>query len=84
MGAVDHDAALGHLVDVSTKVTPRAAEVVDDVPVMHDLMEDVDRRPLELQHLVDHVDGHVDAGTEAAGIGEDDFHVGKFKPTSCL
>jgi hypothetical protein len=51
---------------------------------MNDLVIDLDRRAFELEHLVHHVDGHVHAGAKAAGVGEDDFHVGKFNPTSFL
>ena len=33
------------------------------------------RMPYAIDDLVDDVDGHADTGTEAAGIGEEKFHV---------
>jgi len=45
------------------------------VLVVHDLVVDVDLLAgKEIQELVHDVDGHMDTGTEAAGVGEKDSH----------
>jgi hypothetical protein len=74
MGAVDDDAALGDLGDVVDERDPAGAEVVYDVEVVNDLVVDVNGCALDVQDLIDDVDGHVDAGAESAGVSEEDFH----------
>ena len=61
---------LGLLVDED-----RAArlEVADDVQVVDDLLAHVDRRPVELERLLDRLDGALDPGAVAAGRGEEHF-----------
>ena len=59
-----------------TNVTPRPSKSFDDVAIVNDLMVDVNWRPFGLENLLDGLDRHVDAGTEAAGIGKDDLHFG--------
>ena len=54
----------------STKIAPRRSSVCDDVLVVHDLLAHVDRRPVQLQGLLDGDDGPVDPGAVAAGRGE--------------
>ena len=52
------------------------AQVVDDELVMHHFVAHIDRRAEALQCLLDDLDGALDAGAEAARIGEQDFHGG--------
>ena len=74
MGAVNDRAAGRDFLDRIDERNPPADEVIHDVLVMHDLVVDVDRGAVVLEHLVDALDGHVDAGTETAGVCEDDLH----------
>src|SRR5262249_19182540 len=53
---------------------PQLPETLDHRPVVDDLVIDVQRRAEQLQSTLQAVDGHVDAGTEAARIGKDDLH----------
>jgi hypothetical protein len=43
---------------------------------VHDLVTHVDRRPVELERLFHDLDGALDAGAEAAGLGQDNAHGG--------
>jgi len=71
----EHDNAsgrdFGELLDEHRALRP---QVIDDEPVVHDLVPHVDR-PAEFREcLFDDGDGAVDAGAEAARIGQEDFH----------
>ncbi len=59
----------------STNTAPLRAEVVDDVAVVHDFVAHVDRRAVLLERALDDGDRAIDAGAEAARIGEQDVHV---------
>jgi hypothetical protein len=48
-------------------------EILDDVGVVDDLVADVDRRAELVQRALDDLDRALDAGTEAARLGEEDF-----------
>ena len=64
----------------STNTAPFALQVVDDEPVVHDLVAHVDRRAVLRERLLDDRDRAVDAGAEAARIGEQDLHQRSFWP----
>ena len=51
-----------------------AAQVLDDVLVVHDLVSHIDGRAVQLQRTLDDLDRALDAGAETTGIGEQDFH----------
>ena len=57
----------------SMKIAPFLLQVVDDVGVVDDLVAHVDRRAERLQRALDDLDRAIDAGAEAARLGEDDF-----------
>ena len=71
----DDRAAAGHLVELVDEHRAQAAQSLDHVAVVHDLVAHVDRRPEQLERTLDDVDRAVDAGAEAARIGEQDLHV---------
>ena len=48
--------------------------LANHVKVVNDLVIDVDRGALDVEHLVDDIDRHVDAGAKAAGVGKQDLH----------
>jgi len=50
------------------------AEPLDDMQVMDDLVVDIQRRTEQLQCPLQAVDGHVHAGAEPPGVGENDLH----------
>ena len=74
--AEDHGAAGGHLVQLLDEHRALGAQVVDHEPVVHDLVAHVDRRAELRERALDDRDGAVDAGAEAARIGEQDVHQG--------
>ena len=69
----EHDQpVLGHLVQLLDEHGAQAAQLVDDVAVVDDLVADIDRRAVLAQRLLDDLDGALDAGAEAARAGEQD------------
>jgi hypothetical protein len=66
----DHRGAIGHLVQFLHEHRTAVLEVVDDEAVVDDLVADVDRRAIEIEHTLHDLDGAVDAGAEAAGVSE--------------
>ena len=74
MCAEDHRRAGGNLVQLVDEHRPLGAQILDHVAVMHDLVANVDRRPVQLERALDDLDGALDAGTKPSRIGEYDFH----------
>src|SRR5690606_22874458 len=75
MGTEHNGAAFGDIVEFLDKHRPFGAQVVNDELVVHDFMAHVYRRAEQFERALDDVDGAVNAGTETAGIGEQDLHV---------
>ena len=74
----EHDQpVLGHLVQLLDEHRTQAAQLVDDVAVVDDLVADIDRRAVLAQGPLDHVDRALDPGAEAARAGEQDGQVGE-------
>ena len=69
MGAEDRDAARRHLVDLVDKMRPFAAQPLDDVPVMDDLMAHIDRRPVFFERALDDLDRPFDPGAKSSRLG---------------
>ena len=74
VGAKDDRGAAGDRRDRLDEGDALAHEALHDVLVVHDGVVDVERRADEVDKLLHGVDGHVHAGAEAAGTGEDDLH----------
>src|SRR5712691_4146921 len=72
--AEDHGLAVRHFAEFLNEDRAFQLERVDDVAAMHNLMPDVDRRPIGLERQLHDVDGPVHAGAETSGIGEIDIH----------
>ena len=85
MGAVDHHAARRDFTDLVHEHDAAALEFFNHVLVVHDLVKDVDRRALGGEDLLNRLDRHVDAGTETAGIGQNDLHrrLNRMGTTAC-
>ena len=85
----EHDRrTLGHLVELLDEHGSALGQRVDDVLVVHDLLADVHRRPVEVERLLDGDDRAVDAGAVAARVGEEhapadgghaEVHVGRHR-----
>ncbi len=70
-----HDDAAGrYLGELLDEDGTFGLEVVDDVPVVDDLVAHVDRRAELRERLLDDRDRTIDTGAEPAGIGEQDVH----------
>ena len=67
-----HDGALGHLVGLVDEDGARLGQRLDDVPVVHDLVADVDGRAVLLERALHGLDGAVDARAVPARFGEQD------------
>ena len=67
-------APVGHLRHVVDERHPLLGEPLDDVPIVDDLVVDVDVRPEDANRLVETVDRHIDPGTKAARVGKEDVH----------
>ena len=65
-----HDGALGHLVGLLDEDRTGLGQGVHHVPVVHDLVPDVDRRAVLFQRTFDRLDGPVDAGAVATRLGQ--------------
>ena len=74
VGAVEDGGAVRDLVDAVDEDDAALAKALDDVPVVDDLVIDVERRAEEFEGAFEALDGHVDAGAEAARVGQDDSH----------
>jgi hypothetical protein len=77
VGGEHRDRAIGHFGEFIDKNRATGAQILDHVAVMHDFVADIDWRAEFQQGAFDDVDGAFDAGAEAAGLGEHDFHGGQ-------
>src|SRR5262249_33984617 len=74
VGAVEDRAALGDLVDAIHEDDTALAETLDDGTVVDDLVIYVQRRAEQFEGALQALDGHVNAGAEAAGISQNNLH----------
>ena len=74
VGAEDGDRAVGDLVQLLDEPGALGGEFLHDPLVVDDLVAHIDRRPVALERLLDDLDRALDAGAEAARLGEDDLH----------
>ena len=70
VGRQHHHRALGHVLLGVDEHRAAVGQLLDDVPVVHDLLAHVDRRAEVVERPLDRVDGAVDAGAVAAGRGQ--------------
>ena len=71
MGGVDHPRAGRHLVQLIDEDRALLGKIIHDVAVVHDLLAHVDGRAKGVQGNLDDIDGPNYAGTEAAGLQEE-------------
>jgi hypothetical protein len=69
MRGKDHRCAVRHLVQLRHEDRALRLQAVDHEAVVHDLVADIDWRPVAFERELDDADGAVDAGAEAARGG---------------
>ena len=67
----DHDRALGHLVGLVDEDRAALLETPYDVQVVHDLLAHVDGGAVQLEALLDRLDGAIDTRAVAPRLGEE-------------
>ena len=72
--AEDRHRARRHLVDLVDKAGALGAQPLDDMPVVHDLVPDIDRRAVFLERALDDLDRPFDPGTKPAGLRQHHSH----------
>ena len=72
MGAEDDERALGHLGLLVDEDGAALAELLDDVLVVDDLLADVDGRAVQVECVLDGLNGAIDARAIAARGREED------------
>ena len=68
VGAEDRDAARRDLVDLVDEMRPFAAQPLDDMAVVDDLVADIDRRAIFFERALDDLDRPFDPGAEASRL----------------
>src|SRR5262249_18759113 len=66
----DHDSARGHLIGLVDEDHTAALQGLHHIPVVHDLLTYIHRRPVRLESLLDGGHRTVDPGTVATGTGQ--------------
>jgi hypothetical protein len=74
VSAVKDDLIRGDFVDAIHEDDAALLEAFNDMAVVYDLVINIKRSAEKLQRALEAVYRHVDAGAEAARIGENDFH----------
>ena len=72
VGAEHRHRAGRDFVELVDEHRPAGAQVLDHVPVVHDLVTDIDRRPVFLERALDDLDRPLHAGAEPARLGQND------------
>src|SRR5579875_405998 len=84
MGAEDRDIAGRHLVDLVDEDGSLGAQPLDDMAVVHDLVTDIDWRPVFFERALDDLDRSFDPGAEAPGLGQYHAHHLVSRPSSAF
>ena len=75
VGAEQNNGAVGNFGEILDELGALRAQLFHDVPVVDDLMPDVDRGSEHVERLPHGADGALDSGAETADIGEQNLHV---------
>ena len=65
-----HGRAIGNIIQLVHENRPGLAQPIDNIAIVYDLVADIDRCPEQVERAFDDVDGAVDAGAKAAGVGK--------------
>ena len=74
MGAEHRNGPLRDVSDIFDESSALRAQTLDNVPVVHDLVPNVDGRAVDLQGALDDVDGTDDSGAEPSWLREQHMH----------
>jgi hypothetical protein len=74
MSGKDNMAAVGHFIEFLDKNRAFGFQAVNDVPVVDDLMADIDRRAMLFECEFDDLDGSINARAKPARGSEQQFH----------
>jgi hypothetical protein len=75
MRAEHGDGPVRHFVELFDETRSLAAQILDDVPVVHDLVAHIDGCAVPLQRTIDDLDRADDSRTKTARLSKDDSHV---------
>jgi hypothetical protein len=75
VGAENHRSIVRDFVEFIDKDCALLPKAVDNVFVVYDFVTDKHRSAEQFQRAFDNADGAVNAGAEASGVSEMDFHV---------
>jgi hypothetical protein len=73
--AENSDGAVRHFVKFLDETRALATQVVDNMPVVNDLMAHVHRRAMSFKSAIDNLDRADHARTKAAGLSKDNTHI---------
>src|SRR6185295_11566513 len=76
MGAEHANRAVGDFFDAVDEDHIAFAEVLDEVPVMNDLVKDINWRRIKVERSFNNINGTHYAGTESARLGQHNFFNG--------
>lgn len=79
MRAIQQNRPFGHFLDRIDKRHAHRREAIHDITIVDDFVIDIDIRAEALDNHIERGDRHVDAGAKAAGIGEEDLHLGDWE-----
>ncbi len=74
VGTEDHDAIIGHLVQLLHEDRATGTQVVDYESVVHYLVAHINRRAEHLQRPIDDIDSAIHTRAKPPGIGETNVH----------
>jgi len=73
--AENSDSAMRHFIEFFDETRALATQVVDDMPIVNDLMTHVDRRAMSFESAIDNLDRADHTRTKAAGLSKDNTHI---------
>ncbi len=79
MCAENSDRTIGNFIKLFNKDSALVAERLNNELVMHDLVADIDRRPIDFESFLNDINGPLDAGAKTARLGQNNSqgrHVG--------
>ena len=74
MGRENAGGASRYLVHLIDKNRAGFAQAIDNEPVVHNFVADINRRAQLVESAFNNLDGAIDAGTKTTGIGKQDIH----------
>ncbi len=73
--AENSDSAVRDFIELLDETRALAAQIVDNMPVVNDLMAHIDWRAMSFESAIDNLDRADHARTKAAGLSKDNTHI---------